>query len=142
MEVAGLALGAIPVILEAIKGYRETYEHIQNFKHATRQLQVVDAQFRVCRLNFLSECRLLLDLVVSDPQLSQEMVVDTQHRMWYDDTIAEHMVSQCLRHYNRRHHCYNFSTRLEAGQSSDPSSKPFWALQIHPDLHMIAEKFE
>jgi hypothetical protein len=93
MEVAGLALGAIPVILEAIKGYRETYEHIQNFKHATRQLQVVDAQFRVCRLNFLSECRLLLDLVVSDPQLSQEMVVDTQHRMWYDDTIAEHMVS-------------------------------------------------
>jgi hypothetical protein len=93
IEVAGLALGTIPVILEAIKGYRETYEHIQNFKHAARQLQVVDAQFRVCRLNFLSECRLLLDLVVSDPRLSQEMVVDPQHRMWYDATIAEQMVS-------------------------------------------------
>jgi hypothetical protein len=92
IEVAGLALGAIPVILEAIKGYRETYEHIQNFKHATRQLQVVDAQFRVCRLNFLSECRLLLDLVVSNPQLSQQMVADTQHSLWQDVTIAEQMV--------------------------------------------------
>jgi hypothetical protein len=93
IEVAGLALGAVPVILEAIKGYRDTYEHIQNFKHATRQLQIVDAQFQVCRLNFLSECRLLLGLVVSDPQLSQEMVVDTQHKMWHDTSIAEQMVS-------------------------------------------------
>jgi hypothetical protein len=76
-------------MLEAIKGYRETYERIQNFKHATRQLQIVDAQFRVCRLNFLSECRLLLDLVVSDPQLSQEMVVNTKHQMWHDASIAE-----------------------------------------------------
>jgi hypothetical protein len=84
---------AIPVILEAIKGYRETYEHIQNFKHATKQLQIVDAQFRVCRLNFLSECRLLLDLVVGDPQLSQEMVVNTKHRMWHDASIAEQMVT-------------------------------------------------
>jgi hypothetical protein len=100
MEVAGLALGAVPVILEAIKGYKETYEHIQNFKHATRQLQIVDAQFRVCKLNFLSECRLLLDLVVSDPQLSQEMVVDTQHRMWHDASISDQLVSLLQEHVN------------------------------------------
>jgi hypothetical protein len=100
IEVAGLALGAVPVLLEAIKSYRDTYEHIRNFKHATRQLQIVDAQFRVCRLNFLSECRLLLALVVSDPQLSQEMVVDTQHRMWRDASFADQMVSLLQEHVN------------------------------------------
>jgi hypothetical protein len=93
IEIAGLALGAIPVILEAIRGYRKTYDHIQDFKHATAKLQVIDAQFRVCRLNFLSECRLLLNLVLFDPQLSKEMMADTQHILWQDDTVEQQLAN-------------------------------------------------
>ncbi|KAH8716761.1 hypothetical protein GQ44DRAFT_810836 [Phaeosphaeriaceae sp. PMI808] len=93
IEAAGLALGAIQVILEAIRGYRRTYDHIQNFKHAEKQLSIIDAQFCVCRLNFLTECRLLLDLVLSDPTLSQEMVTNTQHHRWQDDTIEQQLTS-------------------------------------------------
>ncbi|KAH7092466.1 hypothetical protein FB567DRAFT_588743 [Paraphoma chrysanthemicola] len=96
IEIAGLALGAIPVILEAIQGYRNTYDRIQEFKQATKQLQILDAQFRVCRLNFLSECRLLLHLVLSDPQLSQEMITDTRHSLWQDVTV-ETQLSALLR---------------------------------------------
>lgn len=94
IEVAGLALGAVPVILETIKGYRTAYEHIQSLKQATRQLQIIDAQFRVCRINFLNECRLLLDLVLSaDPHLAKEMVADSQHRLWQDHRIEQRLAS-------------------------------------------------
>ena len=91
IEIAGLALGAIPVLLEAIKSYRDTYDHIQDFKHATPRLQIIDAQFRVCRINFLSECRLLLNLVLSDHQLSQEMIGNTQHDLWKDVTVERQL---------------------------------------------------
>jgi hypothetical protein len=93
IEIAGLALGAIPVLLEAIKAYRSTYNHMQDFKHATKQLQIVDAQFHVCSLNFLSECRQLLDLVLSNPQLSKEMMTDTQHSLWQDQTVEDQLAS-------------------------------------------------
>ncbi|KAH7066347.1 hypothetical protein BKA63DRAFT_557856 [Paraphoma chrysanthemicola] len=96
IEIAGLVLGAVPVMLEAIKGYRNTYDRIQEFKQATKQLQFLDAQFRVCRLNFLSECRLLLHLVLSDPQLSQEMITDEHHILWQDKTV-EGQLSALLR---------------------------------------------
>ncbi|KAF1956494.1 hypothetical protein CC80DRAFT_547994 [Byssothecium circinans] len=89
VEIAGLALGALPVILEAIKGYREAYNHVQTYKHATKQLQIIDAQFRVCRLNFLSECRLLLDVVLFDPHLAKEMMADLDHRLWQQDTAKQ-----------------------------------------------------
>jgi hypothetical protein len=91
IEVAGLALGAIPVILEAIKGYRDTYDRIQDFRQALKQLVVVDATFRVCRLNFLSECRLLLNLVLSDPQLTQEMMANTEHHMWREQSLEQQL---------------------------------------------------
>ncbi|CAO2648716.1 Nn.00g096650.m01.CDS01 [Neocucurbitaria sp. VM-36] len=91
IEIAGLALGAIPVILEAIKGYRDAYEQIQTFKHATKQLHLIDAQFRVCRLNFLSECRLLLELVLSSPELSKEMLADPSHNNWQDSTMEQQL---------------------------------------------------
>jgi len=93
IEIAGLALGAIPVILEAIKGYRNTYEHIRDFKNAAKQMHVIDAQFRVCKLNFLSECRMLLSLVLSDSRLSQEMIADTKHSLWQDTTVEEQLAS-------------------------------------------------
>lgn len=96
IEVAGLAIGAIPVILEAIKLYGETQGHIHDFKHASKHIRLVDAQFRVCRLNFLSECRLLLELVLFDPHLSQQMVHDPQHGMWQERDI-EHQLADLLR---------------------------------------------
>jgi hypothetical protein len=91
IEVAGLALGAIPVILEAIRGYRDTYDRIQDFRQALKQLVIVDATFRVCRLNFLSECRLLLNLVLSDPQLAQEMMANTEHHMWREQSLEQQL---------------------------------------------------
>jgi hypothetical protein len=93
--MSGIEVGAIPVLLEAIKGYRDTYDHIQDFKHATPRFQIIDAQFRVCRINFLSECRLLLNLVLSDHQLSQEMIGNTQHDLW-QDVAVERQLSDLL----------------------------------------------
>lgn len=87
VEVAGLVLGAFPVLLEAIKSYREAHDKIQTFKHSIKQLQIVDAQFRVCKLNFLNECRLLLNLVLPDEAVSKEMIQNVNHQLWRDDQL-------------------------------------------------------
>lgn len=84
VEVAGLVLGAFPVFLEAIKAYRDAHDKIQTFKSSIRQLQLVDAQFRVCQLNFFNECRLLLNLILSNELVSKEMIQNTNHKMWRD----------------------------------------------------------
>lgn len=93
IEIAGLALGAIPVILEAIKGYQSVHTHIQDFKQAHKHLKIVNAQFQVCKLNFTSECRLLLELVIS-PGLSQALIADTQHALWGDEELKKQLAAQ------------------------------------------------
>lgn len=98
VEVVGLALGAFPVILEAIKAYKEAHEKVQIFKQAAKQLHIVDAQFRVCRLNFLNECRLLLDLILNNQELSKEMIADTNHRLWNDQSMDEQLAELLREH--------------------------------------------
>ncbi|KAF2874549.1 hypothetical protein BDV95DRAFT_566414 [Massariosphaeria phaeospora] len=91
IEVAGLALGAIPVLIEAIKAYQDAHDKIQIFKHATSQLRIVDGQFMVCRLAFHNECRLLLDLIFPNQTISKEMVEDANHHLWRDDGTKQQL---------------------------------------------------
>ena len=91
IEIAGLALGAIPVLLEAINSYQDVYDKIQTFKKATKQLHIIDAQIRVCRLNFLNECCLILDLVLHDREVSKAMVKDISHVSWHNATTQQRM---------------------------------------------------
>ena len=85
-------MGAIPILLEAIKAYREAYNHLQSFKHAKKQLHLIRAQFQVCRLNFLNECQLLLHLILFDSQLSKEMIADPQHPRWHEPAFQHQLM--------------------------------------------------
>jgi hypothetical protein len=93
IEIAGLALGAVPLILAAIKGYGEVCEKIQTFKHTESQLRLLDARFRVCKVNFQSECEALLNLVLSDPQLSKKMLANPDHDSWQDENTEERLTN-------------------------------------------------
>jgi hypothetical protein len=129
IEVAGLALGAIPVLLEAIKTYRDAQDKIQTFKQSTKQLQIVDAQFRVCRLNFLNECRLLLDLILSNQELSKEMIRDVNHPLWedkhvrlqFEDILKEHVDACATIVLNTHSVVQELDTRLSKFQVSPVS---------------------
>ncbi|KAF2122843.1 hypothetical protein BDV96DRAFT_593328 [Lophiotrema nucula] len=91
IEIAGLALGAIPVLLETIKSYQDVYDKIQTFKKATKQFQIIDAQLQVCRLNFRNECCLILDLVLHDREVSNAMVKDASHVSWHSTTTQQRL---------------------------------------------------
>jgi hypothetical protein len=93
LEIAGLTLATIPILIEAIKAYRNTYDRIQTFRHAEKRLGVIIHQFGVCKLNFLTESRSLLELVLASAQLSQEMMTDTEHHLWQDETVERQLIA-------------------------------------------------
>jgi hypothetical protein len=145
IEVAGLALGAIPVLIEAIKAYRDAQDKIQTFKQSTKQLQIVDAQFRVCRLNFLNECRLLLDLILSNQELSKEMIRDVNHPLWedkhvrlqFEDILKEHVDACTTIVLNTQLVVQEIDTRLLKFQDSSVSRigiGPASTLTCNPEI--------
>jgi hypothetical protein len=87
VDAAGLVLGAIPILVGTIKAYREAHDKFQTFKQSTKQLHMVDAHFRVCRLIFLNECRFLFDIILSDQALSKQMVEGADCQLWRDNRV-------------------------------------------------------
>ncbi|KAI9659934.1 MAG: hypothetical protein M1821_001286 [Bathelium mastoideum] len=68
MDVAGLALGALPLIVEAVKSYRIVYEKIKTFRHWAREVTHVQKRLRVQKRLFENECALLLGSVVKNQE--------------------------------------------------------------------------
>jgi hypothetical protein len=86
VEVAGLFLGVLPVVIEAVKAYHTTYKKIQNFRHYSREVERIQKQFRVRQRMFLNECHLLLQLVVDD-DVTKAMLGDFEHSLWRDKDL-------------------------------------------------------
>ena len=86
VEVAGLFLGVLPIVIEAVKAYHTTCEKIQNFRHYSREVERIRKQFRVRQRMFLNECHLLLQLVVDD-DVTKAMLGDFEHSLWRDKDL-------------------------------------------------------
>ena len=86
VEVAGLFLGVLPVVIEAVKAYHATCEKIQIFQHYSREVERIQKQFRVRQRMFLNECHLLLQLVVDD-DVTKAMLGDFEHSLWRDKDL-------------------------------------------------------
>ena len=85
-EVAGLFLGVLPVVIEAVKAYHTTCEKIQIFRHYSREVERIQKQFHVRQRMFLNECHLLLQLVVDD-DVTKAMLGDFEHSLWRDKDL-------------------------------------------------------
>ncbi|KAF2235089.1 hypothetical protein EV356DRAFT_514708 [Viridothelium virens] len=68
MEVAGVALGALPLIVEAVKSYRTTYEKIKTIRRWAREVTHVQKRLRVQKRLFENECALLLGSIIKYPE--------------------------------------------------------------------------
>ena len=86
VEAAGLFLGVLPVVIEAVKAYHTTCEKIQIFRHYSREVERIRKQFRVRQRMFLNECHLLLQLVVDD-DVTKAMLGDFEHSLWRDKDL-------------------------------------------------------
>jgi hypothetical protein len=81
-EIAGLAVGVIPIVVEILKSYRTARARLHAFKEYTRVISDVQLRYRVAAANFSNECQLLLKTVVDDGRELSEMMAEPLHAAW------------------------------------------------------------
>ena len=91
IEVAGLAIGALPLIAAVVTSYHITYDKIHTFRHAGRELKKLLTQMQTHKQNFMNECHLLLLFAAGDQneRKTKKMLDDGSHEAWRDESLNE-----------------------------------------------------
>jgi hypothetical protein len=89
IEIAGLAFGVVPVVVEILKSYRVTRERLRTFTHRAQVIYGVQLRYRAAATNFSNECQLLLKNVVEDPRELTEMIEDPHHSGWQGASLEK-----------------------------------------------------
>ncbi|KAI9695602.1 MAG: hypothetical protein M1820_008527 [Bogoriella megaspora] len=102
MEVAGVVIGIVPLIVNALKSYRTAYEKFKAFRNWAREISHVQKRFRIQRKLFENESRLLLR-----PFLQCEQQVDVMLDTHIETSESSTMLEQRLnRHLGCSYQCF------------------------------------
>lgn len=91
MDAVGLALGILPVVIEAIKAYRSASEKLHVFRDSSKELQRIYNKFRVQKCFFENECTLLLVSATDKSSDARAMLVKTSHPLWTDYKLDQRL---------------------------------------------------
>jgi hypothetical protein len=86
LEVAGVCLGVLPVLLEAVKAYSSLSRSLRIFRHYSSELKLIERQFLVRRGMFQNECCLFLRLL-GDDRAAKDMVDNESDDRWFDEGL-------------------------------------------------------
>lgn len=81
IEIAGLAFGVLPILVELVKSYSTVADGLHTFRHYSREVKAISLQLNVQNGIFLNHCRLLLRLV-EDDKAAEDMLEDKSDRRW------------------------------------------------------------
>jgi hypothetical protein len=81
IEVAGLAFGILPILIEVVKSYSTVADGLHTFRHYSKEVKYVSLQTNVQNGIFLNHCRLLLRLV-EDDEVAEDMLEDRSDQRW------------------------------------------------------------
>jgi hypothetical protein len=87
VEIAGLAIGVIPVVVEILKSYRTAKERIDSFRKHGEVVFDIQLRYRVAATSFSNDCRLLFKAVVHNARELPAMLEDPQHDAWRDPNL-------------------------------------------------------
>jgi hypothetical protein len=68
IEVAGLAVGVVPILVEVVKSYSTVREKVRTFRHCTQEVKEISADFCVIQITFKNEVRWLLRAIQNEQQ--------------------------------------------------------------------------
>jgi hypothetical protein len=86
-EIAGIALGAAPLVMSAIENYHKTTKFFGNLKHYPRNLKKAMDVLETQELCFRKANERILRSVVDEGQ-ARQMLVDLDHEYWHDDDVV------------------------------------------------------
>jgi hypothetical protein len=89
VEIAGLALGAIPIVIEILKSYRTTRDRFDAFRTYTHVANEVQLSYTTAAACFSNDCQFLLQTVVEDGHTVSQMIADAEHAAWLDPQLEK-----------------------------------------------------
>jgi len=87
VEVAGLILGAIPLIIEGFNQSQKAFAAFDIYRHYPRELTKLDAKIGAQKTVFRNNCINLLSVVTNDRPKVHAMLSESSHAGWHDDDI-------------------------------------------------------
>lgn len=93
VEVAGVILGAIPLVIEAFDHCGRAYDAFATYKEYPREIMKIDSKLGAQRTVFRNSCINLLASLTDDRQRVLDMVTQPSHEMWKDQRRLNEMFS-------------------------------------------------
>lgn len=88
IEVAGLAFGVLPILVEVVKSYKDVSKKIHTLRHHSKAVKSVSEQLKVQNGIFLNEIRLLLRCIESEEKV-EAMLNDAADQRWGSKHLNE-----------------------------------------------------
>jgi len=99
IEFVSLAVGLLPVVVEAVRGYRRTCDAVRTFRTVSTAIHRVQSMLLVQRKWFLTEIHLILSLTKTRECDISSMLQDSAHPLWYSDAFNTHFADLLGDHY-------------------------------------------
>jgi len=84
IEVAGLAIGIVPIFVEILKSYSRASDKLRTFNTYHKAVRKIDLDFRLEGKKFRDECDRLLAAVVESNHERQSMLQNPKDLRWRD----------------------------------------------------------
>jgi hypothetical protein len=84
IEIAGLAFGVVPIVVEILKHYSTAKRRLITFSRYAEVACDIHLRFQVAAANFNNDCRLLLQAVIAHPSEVSEMIGDPTYKAWQE----------------------------------------------------------
>ncbi|KAF4827165.1 hypothetical protein CGCTS75_v008447 [Colletotrichum tropicale] len=86
-EIAGLVLGAVPLLISALEHYRDIIDPVVRFKNWRGDLKNNVRRLAVERATYHDNLRVFLSKAVRSND-TEEMISDPQSELWTDDDLT------------------------------------------------------
>ena len=94
IEVAGLVLGAIPLIIEGFNRSQKAFAAFNTYRHYPKELTKLDAKIGAQKTVFRNNCINLLSTITNDRQKVHAMLSETSHSGWQDENMHSTLASR------------------------------------------------
>jgi hypothetical protein len=91
IEIAGLAIGVLPLLVELVKSYSAILRRAHTFRHYAKAIKSLSTQLDTQNGLFMNEIRLLL-MCVEDETVVESMLADASNLRW----TSEHELGRSL----------------------------------------------
>jgi hypothetical protein len=80
LEIAGLAFGILPILIELVKSYSTISRKVHTLRHFSREVRSISEQLKIHKGIFLNEVRLLLRSIEDEKEVESMLNEADDHR--------------------------------------------------------------